>query len=67
MDKIYKCIKSFAFPNAENHLIAIIKGSKWKRTNGNVTENAVHLTEVGRAWNWIDITEEKLSEYFEKR
>ena len=64
MDKIYKCIKSFAFPRAENHLIAIIKGSKWKRTN--ITGSMVHLTEVGRDWNWIDITEERFNGYFEK-
>ena len=73
MEDMYKCIKSFTLQmcdddvhKVENHMVAVIKGSRWKRTNGSVTGSTVHLSEVGRDWNWIDITEERFNGYFEK-
>lgn len=70
---MYKCIKSFTLQmcdddghKVENHMVAVIKGSRWKRTNGSVTGSTVHLSEVGRDWNRIDITEERFNGCFEK-
>ena len=69
--RLYRCKKTFTLPMydddghlIENERLPVIKGTMWERSDEeNLLGGEIHL-ENRMTGEWIEITEERLNEYF---